>query len=38
MELLVVNTIFSGDMKGESCRELDATEEALMAELGMPFA
>lgn len=42
IELLLVNTMFSGDIMGESCRELDATEEALMAEVGpeaeMPYA
>lgn len=34
IELLVVKTIFSGDIIGDSCCELDATEEALMAEAG----
>ena len=34
-ELLVVNMAISGDMMGESCNELDAIEEALMAEAGM---
>lgn len=36
MEELVVKTAVSGDMMGEPCCELEATEDALMAEAGTP--
>jgi hypothetical protein len=37
-EELVVRRAVSGDMIGEPCCELEATDEALMAEMGMAEA
>ena len=34
MDEFLVNTAVSGDMMGEPCRELEATEEELMADTG----
>jgi hypothetical protein len=35
MELFVVIQVVCGDMPGEGCCELDATDEALTAEAGI---
>lgn len=36
-ELFVVSCVVSGDMTGDACCELEATEEALMADAGTEF-